>query len=112
VRDMRKFARWWFSTANHEPFTVTRVTVRDITDFRGHLRQNLVQQVSTTNRAFVTVRRFFGWLAEKGHLPANPAKSVKFPECPTPGATPWNACGRFLRTIPTAWPTRRRRSGR
>ena len=76
VRDVRKFARW-FSTANHEPFTTKRVTVRDLTDFRDHLRRNLVQSVSSCNRAIVTLRRFFGWLVEKGTVPTNPAKPVK-----------------------------------
>jgi site-specific recombinase XerD len=76
IRDLRKFARW-FSTANHEPFTIARVTTRDVTDFRGHIRQNLVQAVSSCNRCLVTLRRIFGWLVEKGHLPSNPAKPVK-----------------------------------
>ena len=76
VRDMRKFARW-FSSMNHEPFTLARVTTRDVTDFRGHIRQNLVQAVSSVNRCLVTLRRFFGWLAEKGHVAVNPAKPVK-----------------------------------
>ena len=39
AQDVRKFARW-FTTANREPFTVKRVTVRDITDFRDHLRRD------------------------------------------------------------------------
>jgi integrase/recombinase XerC len=76
IRDMRKFARWFWET-NHEPFTLARVTTRDITDFRRHIRQNLVQAVSSVNRCLVTLRRFFGWLVEKGHLPVNPAKPVK-----------------------------------
>jgi len=76
IRDVRKFARWFWET-NHEPFTLARVTIRDVTDFRGHLRQNLVQAVSSCNRCLVTLRRFFGWLVGKGHLPSNPAKPVK-----------------------------------
>jgi integrase/recombinase XerC len=76
AQDMRKFAGW-FTTANREPFTMKRVTVRDITDFRDHLRREQGQAVSTVNRALVTLRRFFGWLMEQGHVPANPAKSVK-----------------------------------
>jgi integrase/recombinase XerC len=76
AQDMRKFVRW-FTTANHEPFTAKRVTVRDITDFRDHLRRDESQAVATVNRALVTLRRFFGWLEDKGHIPANPAKSVK-----------------------------------
>lgn len=76
TQDVRKFARW-FSEANREPFKVGRVTVRDVTDFRQHLRHDLGQAVSTVNRALVTVRRFFRWLAEEGHVTANPAKKVK-----------------------------------
>ena len=33
--------------------------------------------MATINRALVTIRRFFGWLVENGHVPANPAKKVK-----------------------------------
>jgi integrase/recombinase XerC len=29
------------------------------------------------NRALVTIRRYFGWLASQGHVPANPASAVK-----------------------------------
>jgi site-specific recombinase XerD len=75
-QDVRKFARW-FTTANREPFTVKRVTVRDITDFRDHLQRDDGQAVATVNRALVTLRRYFGWLAERGNISANPAKSVK-----------------------------------
>lgn len=75
-QDIRKFAKW-FSEANREPFKVGRVTVRDVTDFRQHLRNDLGQTVATVNRALVTVRRFFRWLAEEGHVAANPAKKVK-----------------------------------
>ena len=76
AQDMRKFAQW-FTTANREPLAVNRVTVRDITDFREHLRREKGQAVATVNRAIVTVRKFFGWLVDQGHVPANPAKPVK-----------------------------------
>jgi len=76
AQDMRKFATW-FTTANRESFCMSRITVRDITDFREHLRRDQGQAVATVNRAIVTVRKFFGWLADQGHIPANPAKPVK-----------------------------------
>jgi site-specific recombinase XerD len=75
-QDVRKFARW-FASSNNEPFVIKRVTVRDITDFRDHLRRVLGQAVASVNRAVVTLRRFFKWLAEEGHVPANPAAKVK-----------------------------------
>jgi len=76
VHDVRQFAKW-FSSSNREQFVVGRVTVRDVVDYRDHLRRTEEQAVATVNRSLVLVRRFLGWLAEQGHIPANPAKSVK-----------------------------------
>lgn len=76
VLDLRKMARW-FVQVNNEPLTVGRVTTRDITDFRDYLRREKGQAVATINRTLVMVRIFFAWLADQGHIPANPAKPVK-----------------------------------
>ena len=75
ILDLRKFARW-FSMANREPFVVGRVTMRDVMDYREHLRRERGQAVATVNRSLVFLRRFFGWLAEQGQIAANPAKKV------------------------------------
>jgi integrase/recombinase XerC len=74
--DLRKFARW-FAEVNREPFRAGRVTTRDVTDFREHLRQEREQAVATVNRALVCLRRFFGWLADNGHGTSNPVVGVK-----------------------------------
>lgn len=76
VQDLRKLATW-FTQANREPFTAARVTTRDVSDCRDYLRRDKGQAVSTVNRCLVTVRGYLGWLAEQGHVPANPAKKVK-----------------------------------
>ena len=76
TNDLRKFARW-FATANREPFTASRVTTRDVSDFRDHLRRERQQAVATVNRGLVTLRKFFGWMTDKGHVAGNPAKAVK-----------------------------------
>lgn len=76
VQDARKFAAR-FIEANREPLRISRVTTRDVTDFRDHLRREQGQAVATVNRALVTVRRFFAWLVEQGHVAANPAAKVK-----------------------------------
>lgn len=76
VHDVRQFARW-FSSSNKEAFDVGRVTMRDVVDFRDHLRREKQQAVATVNRSLVLLRRFFGWLAEQKFIPANPAKPVK-----------------------------------
>ncbi len=76
ANDLRKFAQW-FVEANREPLTIKRVTTRDITDFKDHLRRERAQAVATVNRALVTLRGLLGWLTQQGHIPANPAKAVK-----------------------------------
>ena len=76
AQDLRKFAIW-FAAANAEPVRIERVTVRDIADFRNHLRRERGQAVATVNRCLVTLRRFFAWLVEQGHVASNPAKPVK-----------------------------------
>jgi len=76
IQDIKKFARW-FTMSNAERFVIGRVTTRDITDFRNHLRRDQGQAVATINRNLVTIRRFFAWLTEQGYISANPAKPVK-----------------------------------
>jgi integrase/recombinase XerC len=76
INDLRKFSAW-FAQANAEPFRISRVTTRDITDFKSCLRRDRNQAVASVNRALVTLRRFFGWLHERGHVPVNPARPVK-----------------------------------
>ena len=51
VLDLRKFAKW-FSNAIKEPSRVARVTTRDLTDFRDHLRREKGQAVATINRTW------------------------------------------------------------
>lgn len=74
--DLRKFVTW-FTQSNGEKFIISRVTTRDIADFKNHLRKERGQAVATVNRNLVTLRRWFGWLVEKRLLPSNPAKPVK-----------------------------------
>jgi integrase/recombinase XerC len=76
ILDLRKFAAW-FAQANAEPFRIARVTTRDVTDFKDWLRRERGQAVLTVNRCLVTLRRYFAWAVDKGHIPTNPAKPVK-----------------------------------
>ena len=61
VLDLRKFAKW-FTEANGERFVIGRVTTRDITDFKNHLRRDRGQAVPTINRNLTTIRNSSaGW---------------------------------------------------
>ena len=75
-QDVKKFALW-FSAANREPFTASRITVRDLTDFKDWLRRDQRQAVATVNRCLVTLRRYLGWLTDQGQIEANLARAVK-----------------------------------
>ena len=83
VLDLRKLARW-FTQANREPFVVGRVTTRDITDFRDHLRREKGQAVATVNRTLVMAPLF----RLAGRAAQNHCKSGQAGE----GATPSAAC--------------------
>ena len=74
--DLRRFMLW-FNQRNGEEFLLERVTVRDVTDFKNHMRNEKGLAVASVNRALILIRRFFGWLVEQGELKADPAKPVK-----------------------------------
>lgn len=76
VCDLKKFVQW-FTQVNNESFTLKRVTVRDLIDFRNHLHRDKKQAVASVNRALVLIRRFFDWLVQQQELESNPAKTVK-----------------------------------
>ena len=63
--------------ANREVFTVKRVTLRDVADFRDHLRREKGQAVASVNRCLVSLRRYFAWLMIEGQVESNPPKAVK-----------------------------------
>lgn len=76
IQDFKKFASW-FVDANKEPLVAQRVTTRDVSDFKDHLRRSKGQAVNTVNRCLVTLRRYFGWLVDQGKMKSNVAQPVK-----------------------------------
>lgn len=67
----------WFVQANQEPFRINRVTAGDVSSFRIICAGTRPRQSARSTGALVTVRRFFTWLVEQGHLNSNPAVKVK-----------------------------------
>jgi integrase/recombinase XerC len=74
--DLRQFMLW-FNEKNGEQFVLERVTTRDLSDFRNHIRNDRGLAVSSVNRSLVLIRRFLGWLVAQDALKANPAKPLK-----------------------------------
>ena len=76
VLDIRKFSKW-FTLANQEPWDAARVTVRDIIDYREHLKTEKKQAVSTINRNLASIRKYFKFLHQREYVTDNPTLSVK-----------------------------------
>jgi site-specific recombinase XerD len=76
VFDTRKFTKW-FTASNREAWDAGRVTSRDVSDFREHLRREKAQAVSTINRNLASLRKYFKWLTVKGYIQSNPAVGIK-----------------------------------
>lgn len=73
------FKKWvvWFEQINEEQYNSKRVTIRDVTDFRKHLREERGQAVATVNRCRCTLHRYFQFLVEREVIDSNPAKGIK-----------------------------------
>ena len=76
ANDLRSFMLW-FTQRNGERFLVRRISHRDVVDFKTHQRNEKGLAVATVNRSLVTLRKFLGWLVERGVLATNPADAVK-----------------------------------
>ncbi len=100
LADLRKFSSW-FEERNKESFALSRVTTRDVVDFRSHLQNVEKKAVSTINRNLVTVRRFFQWGVDHGLIVLNPVKGVKEirKQIPAPKGLEPNQVRRLLREI-------------
>lgn len=76
AHDINGFLRW-FNTASGEPFVLGRITTSDIAAYKQHLRAERGLAVATVNRSLSMIRKFFGWLLERGEIAASPARAVK-----------------------------------
>ena len=61
ANDTRSFMLW-FTERNGERFVVTRVSHRDVVDFKNYQRNEKGLAVATVNRSLITLRTFLGWL--------------------------------------------------
>ncbi|CAE7760073.1 xerC [Symbiodinium sp. CCMP2592] len=73
------FKKWvgYFEGVYSDEYDSRVVTLRDVTDFRTHLREERGQAVATVNRCLVTLRRYFSFLAQEEVITQNPAAKVK-----------------------------------
>jgi integrase/recombinase XerC len=81
LSDLRHFAAWcesiWKQGREEDlAFAPERVTTPTITDYRVYL-QALQLKPNSINRFLISLKRYFAWLADVGHLTHDPAKVVK-----------------------------------
>jgi len=84
---MTKFLSWYTDTTgkSFEPQDVTPVLLQD---YRSFLQNVDNQKQATINKALATLKTFFNWTVDAGHIDANPALKVKmkrFQQTHSPG---------------------------
>ena len=73
------FKKWvgYFEGVYGDEYDSRVVTLRDVTDFRTHLREERGQAVATVNRCLVSLRSYFSFLAQEEVIAQNPAAKIK-----------------------------------
>lgn len=84
LSDLRHFAAWceatWEEGQEHEasqPFTPSGISTPAITRYRSYLQTVLGLKPASINRSLVTLKRYFSWAVDAGHITRNPASVVK-----------------------------------
>jgi integrase/recombinase XerC len=76
VSDLRHFVLW-YEQINKDPFTFSRLTVRDISDYKTYSQTDLCLSVNTINRRLMSIRALCKVAVEEGRIKENPVNKVK-----------------------------------
>jgi len=82
LSDLRHFAAWCESLWKQgreeaSAFRAEAITTPTITDYRTYLQEILRLKPNSVNRSLISLKRYFAWLVETGHLTHDPTKVVK-----------------------------------
>lgn len=82
VSDVRHFMAWCEAIGSEnrdtvQPFALERVATPTLTRYREYLQHELQLQPATINRHLVSLKRYFGWAADRQLIARNPASVVK-----------------------------------
>ena len=82
LSDVHHFAAWYESSRSlgreeAPAFRPEAITTPTLTDYRSYLQRALGLKPNSVNRALVSLKRYFAWQMETGHLKHDPAKVVK-----------------------------------
>jgi len=95
---MTKFMAWYEQTegTKFDPRDVSPILLQD---FRSHLQNVENQKPATINKALATLKTFFGWAVDAGHINNNPALKVKMKRVQQTHAPKWLSDGEQNRLL-------------
>lgn len=74
--DLNHFLKWYQET-NGESFSFSRLTTRDISNYKTYCKEQLHLSANTINRRLVTIRNICKMAVNAGTINKNPAEQVK-----------------------------------
>jgi integrase/recombinase XerC len=75
--DLAGFVAWWLEHHQFASFDPALVQERDLRDWQHHRQVEDGAAATTINRAVVTLRAFFSWAHQAGHIRHNPAAQLQ-----------------------------------
>ncbi|MCP4425967.1 MAG: tyrosine-type recombinase/integrase [Chloroflexi bacterium] len=82
--DLRLFMAWYETWGQAEAgdtaFSPERVATPTITRYRDYLQHELGRKPATVNRYLISIKGYFDWAANAGHIQRDPARVVKLVE--------------------------------
>jgi integrase/recombinase XerC len=78
LHDLKVFREWFVWIHEGKSIPLVQVETIDLAAFRRHLVQKKSLRPATVNRRVQSLRLFFGWLKNKGHLVDNPAENLRY----------------------------------
>lgn len=76
VSDLKNFLKWYLNV-NGEEFSFSRLTQRDVVDFKKHCQMELGHKPATINRRLMSIRALCKVAMELGVIQESPLKGVK-----------------------------------
>lgn len=85
---MSKFLLWYEGTEG-KPFDPKNVTPILLLDYRSYMQTVENSKPATINKALATLKTFFNWAVDAGHIDVNPALKVKMKRVQQAHAPKW-----------------------
>jgi site-specific recombinase XerD len=88
ISAMKEFLKWYGDTEGN-PFEPQNVKPVLLQDYRSYMQTVKNRKPATINKALATLKTFFSWATDAGHVDANPALKVKMKRVQQTHAPKW-----------------------